>query len=70
MEENPREFEIREKLDRILVLLREEKAQATTAEKGRAVSTAITQLEIASMCVVRSFFATEPYSPKQLLKKV
>ncbi len=70
MEESQRQIEIRTALDKALVLLREEKDKAHTVEQSRAISVAITQLEIASMCAVRSFYATEPYTPLKKLKEV
>lgn len=52
----------------ILRILRNDQVTAGHSEKGRALSIAITQTEIASMCTIRSFFANEPYSPLNKLK--
>ena len=67
--EPTKEERIRRSLDEVLTLLRQEKNKAANVEKSRAIAVAITQLEIASMCTIRSFFADEPYSPMQILKK-
>jgi hypothetical protein len=66
--DDAKQQEVREALDKVLTLLREQKTtQSLSQEKGRAVSIAITEVEKASMCVIRSFFADEEYSP---LKKL
>lgn len=48
--------------------LQEIEKQKGPSETGRALAIAITQTEIASMCSIRSFFATEPYNPEQKLQ--
>ena len=58
----------RQDMQNILDFLRKEKESAGNSEKGRAISVALTQLEIASMCMIRSFFADVPYSPMNKLK--
>ena len=69
---NPEEVqqEIRQKLEDILGLLRQEAFSAGHTEKARAIKIAITQLEVASMCIIRSFFAEKPYSPLTKLQEV
>lgn len=59
---------LREKMNDILTELRSQKEQAGQSEKGRALAVAITQMEIASMCMIRTFFADQPYSPLNKLK--
>lgn len=66
--EEHKQDEMRRKLHEVLNQLREDKRMAGNTEKGRAVSIAITQLEMASMCIIRSFFADKEYSPMMKLK--
>ena len=54
--------EVRERMNEILALMRKEQEAAGRSERGRAIAVAITQLEIASMCMVRSFYADTAYS--------
>lgn len=61
------EDQIRMHLDAALRLLREQ-SKVVVNERGRATKVAITQLELASMAAVRSFFADEEYSPMKKLK--
>lgn len=59
---------LRDHFSEILRILRNDQVTAGHTEKGRAISIAITQTELASMCTIRSFFADQPYSPLQKLQ--
>lgn len=74
MEQNPpatasneREDKVREHLDAALKLMREE-AQSVNGLRSRAAKIGVTQLELASMACIRSFFAEEEYSPLKKLQ--
>lgn len=53
--------EAREKMDELLTIMRKEKEAVGRSPRGRAIAVAITQLELASMAMVESFYADTPY---------
>lgn len=63
MQQDPRAKEVRQYLDRSLVIMREMRG-VDRSERARRLSVAITQLEIACMCFNQSQFKTDQdYSP-------
>lgn len=63
MKQDPKAEEVRQYLDRTLILMREMRG-ADRSERARRLSVAITQLEIACMCFNQSQFNTDTdYSP-------
>ena len=69
VKDDDQEKRVRDALNLVLTELRTNRQNYGQSPQGRATNVAITQFELASMVVIRSFYAEEEYSPLQRLQK-
>ncbi len=70
VKDDDQEKRVRDALHLVLTELRTNRQNYGQSPQGRATNVAITQFELASMAVIRSFYADEEYSPLLKLEPV